>query len=232
MAVIEMYSDVVCPWCYIGKRKFELALEQFPRRDEIQVVWRPYQLDPRAPRTASPAVDAYAKKFGGPERAAQIIGHVTKVAAEVGIEFRMDIAQRANTFDAHRVIGLALDEGGPALQGAVKDRLLRAYFTDGLDVGDPTELARLAAEAGMDRDRVARMLASDERVEVTRAELNHAVDLGVTAVPTMVLRQEFGVPGAQEPETYLRVLERLLPPEEPVAAPACDDDVCEVPERT
>lgn len=226
--VIEIYSDVVCPWCYIGKRKFEMALEQFPRRDEVQVVWRPYQLDPRAPRTSSPVAEAYAKKFGGPEQATRIIDKVTQVAAEVGVEFRMDRALRANTFDAHRVIGLALAEGGPALQGAVKDRLLRAYFTDGLDVGDPAELARLASEAGMDGDRVARMLASDERVAETHAELNVGVEIGVTAVPTLVINSEFGIPGAQEPETYLRVLERLVPPaaDEP-AAGACADDVCE-----
>ncbi len=106
--VIEIYSDVVCPWCYIAKRKFEMALEQFPRRDEVEVVWRPYQLDPRAPRTPSPVADAYAKKFGGPEQASRIIDKVTEVAAEVGVEFRMDRALRANTFDAHRVIGLDL----------------------------------------------------------------------------------------------------------------------------
>jgi predicted DsbA family dithiol-disulfide isomerase len=207
---IEIYSDVVCPWCYIGKRRFEAALAQFERRDEIEIVWRPYQLDPRAPATASPVIDGYAKKFGGPERAREIIDHVTRTAADVGLSFRLDIAQRANTFDAHRVIGLAHEIGGSALQGAVKERLLQAYFTEGVNIADHTELVRLAAEAGMDAARVADMLANHERVEETRAELNAGVDVGVTAVPTFVV-DGWGVPGAQEPETFLRILERLVP---------------------
>jgi predicted DsbA family dithiol-disulfide isomerase len=228
--VIEIYSDVVCPWCYIGKRKFEAALAQFPRRDEVQVVWRPYQLDPRAPRSPSPVAEAYAKKFGGPEQARQIIDRVSGVAASVGLEFRMDRAQRANTFDAHRLLGFALDEAGAAVQGDLKERLLRAYFTEGLDVADHAVLTRLAGEAGLDAERVAGLLASDERAAETREELNAGVDIGVTAVPTMVIRREFGIPGAQEPETYLRVLERLVPPAvtDPSVAPVCADDVCEI----
>jgi predicted DsbA family dithiol-disulfide isomerase len=209
--LIEIYSDVVCPWCYIGKRRFEEALARFPRRDQIDVVWRPYQLDPTAPKAPSPVADAYAKKFGGPEKAAQIISHVTATAAEVGLEFRMDIAQRANTFDAHRVIGAAFHAGGAALQGAVKERLLRAYFVEGVDVANRSELIRLGAEAGMTVGAVEAALDSAESAAETRSELVAGNERGVTAVPTFVVNGEWGIPGAQDPEVFLRMLNKLVP---------------------
>ncbi len=107
---MEIYSDVVCPWCYIGKRRFEEALNEFEHADEIDVRWRPFQLDPRAPATPSPVLDAYARKFGGPERAMEIIDHITSVAASVGLDFHLDIAQRGNTFAAHRLLWHVRDD--------------------------------------------------------------------------------------------------------------------------
>src|SRR6478672_8605700 len=130
---IEIWSDVVCPWCYIGKRRFEEALREFEHADEVEVRWRPFQLDPRAPSTPTPVLDAYARKFGGPEQARMIVDRITAVAAEVGLDFHLDIAQRGNTFDAHRLLWLVRDD--PSLQGALKERLMRAYFVDGADIG-------------------------------------------------------------------------------------------------
>lgn len=214
---VEIWSDVVCPWCYIGKRKFASGLAQVVEElaaDDIDVdfdvSYHPYQLDPTAgPGSAEPVVEAYAKKFGGPERAAAIIADVSARAAEVGLEFRMDRALRANTLLAHRVIWLAAQPGSPVAQDTVKERLLRAYFVDGLNVGDPDVLARCAAEIGFDADAVRDFLASDRGTDEVRAELAVAGDAGITAVPTYVFNGRWAVPGAQEPATFAQVLRKI-----------------------
>lgn len=205
---VEIWSDVVCPWCYIGKRRFEKAVEALREEADIDIVYRAYQLDPTAsPGKSSPVAEAYARKFGGPERAQQIIDHVTAIAAEEGIEFRMDRALRANTFLAHRLLWLAEATGQ---QYALKERLLKAYFTDGLDVGDPEVLADCAAEVGMPRENVRAFLESDDGSEAVRAQLQAAADAEITAVPTFVLDGRWAVPGAQDPDTFVTVVRRLL----------------------
>jgi len=211
---VEIWSDVVCPWCYIGKRRFENALAELREAGddiEVRAVYRPYQLDPTAsPGTATPVVEAYAKKFGGPERAEQIIGHVTGIAAGEGIEFHMERALRANTLLAHRLLLLAENT---ELQSAVKERLLRAYFEDGLDIGDPDVLADCAADVGLDRERVRAFLDSDDGVAEVRQWLQAARDNEITAVPTFVFAgpegQAWMVPGAQESDVFVQVLRRL-----------------------
>jgi predicted DsbA family dithiol-disulfide isomerase len=207
---VEIWSDVVCPWCYIGVRKFGQAVEHLAGEVDVSYVLRPYQLDPTAsPGAARPVVEAYARKFGGPERARQIIDHVTAVAAEAGIELRMDRALRANTFSAHRLLWRAEQPGSLVAQPVLNERLLRAYFADGLDVGDPDVLADLSAELGDDRAAVLAFLDSDEgRGEVTELVAQAAAH-GITAVPTFVLGREWAVPGAQEVETFERVLRRF-----------------------
>jgi len=202
--LVEIYSDVVCPWCYIGKRRFEAALERFEGRDDVTVVYKPYQLDPRAPTEPTPVVDAYARKFGGPEEAMRIIERVTDTAAPEGLEFHLEIAQRANTFDAHRLLAYAHERG---LQAAMKERLLQAYFVEGKDVADHAQLAALAADVGLDEAEVAAFLASDAGVDDLRDELRDSVERGITAVPTFVFAGLWSVPGAQDPDTMLRVLE-------------------------
>jgi len=205
---VEIWSDVVCPWCYIGKRRFETAVELLKDDADIEVVFRPYQLDPTAsPGTSAPVKDAYAKKFGGPERAEQIIGHVTAVAAEEGLDFHMEKALRANTLLAHRLLWLAEATGH---QYALKERLLKAYFVDGLDVGDPDVLADCAAEVGMPRDNALAFLESDDGVDEVRAQLAFAADAEITAVPTFVIDGRWAVPGAQDPDTFVTVVRRLL----------------------
>ncbi len=233
---VEIWSDVVCPWCYIGKRKFEAALEQYEGRDDVEVVWRPYQLDPTAPPgSATPVAEAYAKKFGGPERAAAIIDNVTNVAAQVGLGFRMDRAVRANTLAAHRLLGLAEAESGLATQSALKERLLQAYFVDGQNVGDTDTLVELAEAAGMNGERARALLESDEGVAETRAEIAQANELDITAVPTFVFAGRWAIPGAQEPELFLRAFQRVeqLFAQEAAeaaasAANACTDEACEI----
>ena len=228
---VEIYSDVVCPWCYIGKRRFEKALATFDRRDEIEVVWLPYQLDPTAPIAPSPVIDGYARKFGGPQRAMQIIEHVTSVAAEEGLDFHMEIAQRANTLSAHRVIWFA-ERFGAAVQDAVKERLLLAYFTEGRDVADHATLVELAEQAGLRGSEVAELLAGEEGLGEVREQLALAAVRGVSAVPTFILDGRFAIPGAQDPEVFVQMLERMATRHdldlEAAAAGACDDEVCAV----
>jgi predicted DsbA family dithiol-disulfide isomerase len=205
---VEIWSDVVCPWCYIGKRRFETAVEQLRDEVQIDIVYRAYQLDPTAsPGTATPVVEAYAKKFGGPERAEQIIAQVSSVAAEEGLDFHMDRALRANTLLAHRLLWLAEATGD---QYALKERLLKAYFVDGLNVGDPDVLARCAGDVGMDADKVRAFLQSDDGTEEVRRQLEFAAEAEITAVPTFVIDGKWAIPGAQDPETFVNVIHRLL----------------------
>jgi predicted DsbA family dithiol-disulfide isomerase len=205
---VEIWSDVVCPWCYIGKRRFEDAVAAVVDEIDVDVVFKPFQLDPTAsPGKAGPVIDAYAKKFGGVERAQEIIDHVTAVAADSGIQFRMDRALRANTLPAHRLLWLAR---GTDKQVALKERLLQAYFIDGLDIGDPEVLATCAADVGLDRDSVLAFLDSDAGLAEVRTELREAAEVGITAVPTFVFDGTWMVPGAQEPDTFAQVLRTVV----------------------
>lgn len=211
---VEIWSDVVCPWCYIGKRRFEKALQTL--RDEgvtepVEIIWRSFQLDPTAPvGDPRPAAEAYAKKFGGPEVATRIIDNVTRTAAADGLEFRMDIALRANTVTAHRALHWALENGGTTAQGRLKERLLKAYFTDGLDVGDADVIARCAGETGLDGGELRAWLDTDGGKADVVADLRGAMDREISAVPSFVIDGRFLVPGAQEPETFVMVMKRAL----------------------
>jgi predicted DsbA family dithiol-disulfide isomerase len=214
---VDIWSDVVCPWCYIGKRRFEAALRRFPGADDVTVTFRAFQLDPGAPPgAATPVRQVYERKFG-PGQADQMIDRVTALAAAEGLTFDLDRAVRANTLLAHRVLWLARQHG---VQEAVKERLLRAYFTEGGNVGDPDTLAGLAAECGLDRDEVLGLLASDAGEAEVAGDLTEALDLGITAVPTYVFDGRWSVPGAQDPDTFLRVLERVAELEAAGAEPS------------
>ena len=211
--MIEVWSDIVCPWCYIGKRRLERALTTLAGDPAfgvaVDVVYRPFQLDPTAPFGRSePVVDAYARKFGGIERARAMIDNVTRIAADAGLEFRLDRARRANTADAHRMLWWTLRDHGAVPQAALKERLMAAYFTDGADIGDLEVLAGCAADVGLDADVARRRLAGDEGVESLAVGLQRAADLGITAVPTYVLASTWSIPGAQDAETFAGVLRR------------------------
>jgi predicted DsbA family dithiol-disulfide isomerase len=176
----------------------------------VEYSFKPFQLDPTAPTDGlTPVVEGYAKKFGGHERATEILQHVTSVAAVDNIEFNMDIALRANTLDAHRLLTYALDKYGEAVQVSLKERLMDAYFTNGLNVADVDVLTGCASSVGIDHDECMRFLRSDELVAQVRAEIASASDLGVTAVPTFVINGQWSVPGAQDIGMFERILERM-----------------------
>jgi predicted DsbA family dithiol-disulfide isomerase len=209
---VEIWSDVVCPWCYIGKRRFERALDSVrsgPEPVELNVVYRAYQLDPTAPiGRSTPVTEAYAKKFGGPERAQAIIDHVTRTAAEDGLGFRMDRAQRSNTLLAHRLLWWA-GSRGEATQSALKEAFLQAYFVDGVHVGDAALLAEIASPIlGCSIDEIRDFLASDRGVGEVNEELARAASHGITGVPTYVINGQWAIPGAQDSDTFERVLRR------------------------
>ncbi len=205
---VEIWSDVVCPWCYIGKRRFETAAAQLRDEVDLRVVYRPYQLDPTAsPGMSQPVIEAYAKKFGGHERATEIIDHVTEIAAAEGLGFHMEKALRANTLLAHRLLFLA---EGTGHQYELEERLLKAYFVDGLDIGNPDVLAECAAEVGMQRDSARAFLDSTDGLAEVQAMLQTAADAEITAVPTFVFDGRWSVPGAQDADTFVNVIRRLL----------------------
>lgn len=207
---VEIWSDVVCPWCYIGKRRFERAAAELDGEIALTVGYRPYQLDPRAsPGTSEPVFDAYVRKFGGPQQARAIIDRVTATAAEEGLEFRLDRARRANTLLAHRLLWWAEQPDNALDQAELKEHLLQAYFVDGLDVGDPDTLADLTIELGVDRRDTLQFLDGDSgRSEVARY-LEQAADHGISAVPTFVLNGKWAIPGAQDSDTFVKVLRRV-----------------------
>ena len=199
---IDIWSDVVCPWCYIGETRFDRALERFD--SEVTIVRHPFQLDPEAPIPGVPARERYAKKFG--DEAEAILDRVTREAANEGIRFDFDRALSANTFDAHRALAFARANGD---EHVLEKSLFSAYFTEGLDISDREVLARRGADAGLDSQALAAYLESDDGVDRVRKELVAAFDSGITAVPSFVFNGEFLVPGAVDTETFVKILEQM-----------------------
>ena len=238
---VEIWSDVVCPWCHIGKRRFEAALAQFPHRDEVDVEWKSFELDPGAvsvPGGQPAGPTEYAERLAGKYGtsllgAQQMIDTMTVQAAAEGLDFRFDKAVRANTFDAHQVIHLA---GLRGVQDAVKERLLRAYFTEGEAVGDRETVVRLAAEAGLDAGEVGAALDDQRYAGAVRADQAEAGAIGISGVPFFVVDRKYGVSGAQPAEALLQVLERAWAERPPLimadavasAPAACGPDACAV----
>jgi predicted DsbA family dithiol-disulfide isomerase len=204
---VEIWSDVVCPWCYIGKRRFEAALEAFEHRDEVTVMWRSFELDPAAPSAVEgTATERLAAKYGmSLERAEGLHREMTERAAAEGLEFRFDLAQSGNTFDAHRLIHLAATYGH---QAAAEERLMRAYFTEGAAISDPETLIGLMADVGVDADEARDVLLGDRFAEDVREDEQLAGQLGIQGVPFFVLDRRLGVSGAQPPEALVQALER------------------------
>ncbi len=204
---VDIWSDVVCPWCYIGKRRFEQAIEIFHEEHpdvEINVSYRAYMLDPTSkPGVHQPVRQAYEKKFGGPEAAQQIFDRVTAEAAGEGIEFNMDIAQRANTGLAHRLLVLADQLGS---QGEVKERLMAAYFTDGKAIGDLEVLIEIAGDAGIDKAVAREFLTGNGGRSEVSEQLEFAANAGITSVPTFVFNGSQGFSGAHPVRSLVKVL--------------------------
>lgn len=227
---LEIWSDVVCPWCYIGKRRMETALRQFEHGDEVDVTWRSFELDPGAPAVRKgPYVDRLASKYRLPVAEAQaMIDRMTEAAAGEGLRFRFDIARPGNTFDAHRLLHLAAVHG---LQDELEERLMAAAFTEGQAIGEHGALVRLATDVGVDGDEVANVLTSDLYAEAVLDDERVAAELGITTVPFFVVDRAYGASGAQPPEVLCALLQRAWADRrapEPSAAPGCHGAGCDV----
>jgi predicted DsbA family dithiol-disulfide isomerase len=214
---VEIWSDVVCPWCYLGKRRFERALESFDHRDEVSVVYRSFELDPSAPAEVStPTVELLASKYGmTAEQARDAQRQMEQRAAGDGLEFRMSDLRSGNTRDAHRLLHLAKERGR---QAELAERLHRAYFTEQASIFDHASLTGLADEAGLDRDEVTRVLASDEYGDAVDTDEAMAQALGATGVPLFVIDRRYGISGAQPPEVIVRALDQAWADAEAEAA--------------
>jgi predicted DsbA family dithiol-disulfide isomerase len=204
---VEIWSDVVCPFCYIGKRSFEDALGRFEHRDDVEVQWRSFQLDPTMPRSVEGGLDQLlARKYGRSLEEAQAMNaRVTDMAAGVGLEYHLERARPGNTRDAHRVLHLARDRGR---ESELLERLLHGYFGEGERLSDHPTLVRLATEAGLDAAEVEEVLAGDAYAEAVEAEGDEAHDLGLGGVPAFVLDRRLLVSGAQPAEALLGALEQ------------------------
>jgi predicted DsbA family dithiol-disulfide isomerase len=204
---VDIWSDVACPWCYVGKRRFEEALAAFPHAGEVDVHWRSFELDPRAPRLGDGDRIGYlAAKYRVPREEAEArVQRVTDLANAVGIDLHYERVRGGNTFDAHRLIHLA---AAHSRAGEAKERFLAAYFVDGEPIGEPAVLARLAREAGLPGDEVDDVLAGNRYAEAVRADEATARALGATAVPFFVIDETYGIAGAQTTEIFAGVLER------------------------
>lgn len=198
---VEVWSDVVCPWCYVGKRRFETALGQFEHADEVEVEWKSFELDPDAPAVREgTSAEHLARKYGmSPEQVAVSQERLTRLAADEGLEYRLAETRGGNTFTAHRLLqlGKSLGRGGE-----VKERLMHAYFTEGVAIGDPAEVARLGKELGL------QALESDAFADAVREDEREARLLGISAVPFFVIDRYYGIEGAQPAEAILSALDK------------------------
>lgn len=228
MLAVHVWSDIACPWCYVGKRRLEAALARAPH--PCEVVWHAFELDPASPPEQDLSVASYAErlaqKYGAPlAHAEKMIADMTETARGEGLEFRFDLIRPGNTFDAHRLLHFARLRGK---QDALKERFLRGYFCEGARIGDHATLARLAEEVGLDAGEVDAVLGTDAYAADVRADEDRAAAMGVRGVPFFLVGR-FGVSGAQAPETLLHVLERAQqePPPELIEGVMCGPGGCD-----
>jgi predicted DsbA family dithiol-disulfide isomerase len=202
---VEIWSDVMCPFCYIGKRKFETALEQFPHKDKINIIWKSFQLDPTT--VTNPdlnTIDHLAKRKGwSKEQANETISHVSGIAKKVGLDFHFEKAVVANSFDAHRLSHLAKKY---AKQNDLEEQLFKAYFTDGKNTADHKTLTDLGIAAGLAETEITAVLNSDQYTDAVNEDIDQAQQIGVQGVPFFVLDRKYAVSGAQESDTFLGAL--------------------------
>jgi len=228
---IEVWSDVVCPWCYIGKRRLETALERFPHRDQVEVVWRSFQLDPSIPEGhTEPTLPALAAKYGSTvEQMAGQMERVQDIAAGEGLDYHLADGVSGNTLRAHELIHLAAERG---LGGAMKERLLHAHFEEQRSVFDVDALVALAVEVGLDEAEARAALTDRRFLPAVREDIDTARALGATGVPFFVVDRTYGAAGAQPAETLLQLLERAWSDSHPLvtvpAAEGCEDGSCAV----
>jgi predicted DsbA family dithiol-disulfide isomerase len=232
---IEIWSDIACPWCYIGRRRFEKALNQFEHRDQVEIVWRSFQLDPNAPPEYKGTInDMLVEKKGIDRRRAEALhAQLTALAAQEGLDYRFDRVRPGNSLDAHRLLHLAAHH---RLQSDMKERLQKAYFTDGLSYSDPDTLVRLGVEVGLEADETRKMLETDAYSDDVRADIRRAQMLGINGVPFFLFDEKYAVSGAQPVELFLTALKRTWEDSHPVVELAgissegdvCNDESCDV----
>jgi predicted DsbA family dithiol-disulfide isomerase len=228
---VEVWSDVVCPWCYIGKRRLETALEQFPHRDEVEVVWRSFQLDPSIPEGEThPTLPALAAKYGASEDAMRAnMARVEGLAAAEGLTYDLADGISGNTLRAHELLHLAAERG---LGGELKERLLHAHFEEGRSVFDVDSLVALGVKVGLDEQEAREALTDRRYLAAVRQDGATAQALGATGVPFFVVDRKYGAAGAQPAELLLQILERAWADANPLltvpAADGCTDDSCAV----
>ena len=224
---VEIWSDIACPWCYVGKRRFEAALAQFEHREDVQVTWRSFELDPAAPRERPhDGATHLAEKYGtSRDEALAMQRRMTDVAAAEGLAFRFDLARGGNTFDAHRVLHLAAAHG---LQDAAKERIMRAYLCEGALISDHDVLERLALEVGLRAEEVRSVLRADAYADEVREDERVAAGLGIHAVPFFVVDRRLGASGAQPPAVLLELLREAWPRERAAVQVVADGDSCGV----
>jgi len=216
---VEIWSDIACPWCYVGKRRFEAALAGYEHRDEVTVTWRSFELDPQAPAQREQDGAAHlAQKYGmSRAQALAMQARMTDTAARDGLEFRFDIARGGNTFDAHRIVHLATAHGA---QDAMQERIMRAYLSEGELISDHATLERLAIEVGLPGDEVRDVLSCDRFAAEVREDERTAARIGISAVPFFVVDRATGASGAHPPEQLRELLRQARAANPPATATA------------
>jgi len=230
---IEIWSDVACPWCYIGKRRFETALAEFEHRDSVEVKWRSYQLDPTLPEHYDGTELEYlsTRKGLAPQQVAQMFQHVTEQAKGEGLDYRFDSVVVANSFTAHRLIHLAAAHGK---QDEAKERLLSDHFEHGKDIGSREYLTSLALDLRINRDEVEELFTTDKYAADVRSDFEEGRALGISGVPFFVIDRKFGLSGAQPAETFTAALSQAWEAANPLVlvnstdGDACGPDGCQV----
>lgn len=233
---IEIWSDFACPFCYIGKKRFEKALEKFPHKNSVEVVYKAYQLNPNAPKTmVGTAYESFAKGHGmSVEQAKQRFAMFTQNAKTVGLTYNYDMVQMTNTFDAHR---LAKWAATLQREDVLTDRFMNAYFTEGKNLADHETLLSLVNELDFDVKEAQQVLIQGKYADTVRAQIKEAQQIGVQGVPFFVINRKYGVSGAQSEETFAQALEQIYREENPLQTlgkddgAMCTDDNCEIPHK-
>ena len=204
---VEIWSDIMCPFCYLGKRKFEAALEKFPEKENVSIVWKSFQLNPRLETDTTITIHQYLSDIKGiyPSRARALNETVSASAREFGLEYNFDKAVVANTFRAHILLHFAKRQGK---QGEVEENLFRAYFTEGKNVDDPETLRELGRNAGLNVDNLASAMEDESFIDEVREDIYEASQLDIRGVPFFVFDRRYGISGAQEPELFLQTLNK------------------------
>ena len=230
---VEIWSDFVCPFCYIGKTKFESALAQFAHKDKVEVIYKCFELDP-GKHAKGLTLASLAKKYGmSIEKAKEMTQGVANQAAEVGLRFEFDNMYTANTFDVHRIMLLAQEKG---IASAYVSTVFAAYFTNNVDIAEQSELIKLAVQAGLTEEEVQNVLSSDQFADQVRADEQQASNLGISGVPFFVLNNKYAISGAQPESVFLSALEQTWTEANPTlvafqaddAAGQCGPDGCEI----